>query len=259
MCRSTSSRQRLSVRRAETDFDIAQCAECRFVYVRNPRRETFHPIQQAPERIVERARHRQIKRVCDRHLARRAAPRDRLRILEVGAGWGGLAKVFSRDARYEYIGFEPSDDRAAFCRAHGLEVRHGFFAGPETAGVVDAIVFDNVLEHLEDPDLLVGAAVASLREGGLLIVLVPNVNDVRQHVRVWRERHHWQPHCHINYFSVADLERLFERHGLDLHFFGLGAAGSSRADLGLLPRVLADALGLHLLGLNVYGIKPARA
>jgi SAM-dependent methyltransferase len=250
----------LSVRFEEIDFRIVQCTNCRFVYVINPRSETFHPVQRPPAQVVDRARHRQIKRICDRHFSRRpAAAMDKPRVLEVGAGWGALAKIFSRDARYDYLGFEPSDARAAFCRAHGLAVRHGFFAGPKTAGTADAIVFDNVLEHLEDPGELVASAVAALREGGLLIVIVPNVNDVRRHVRSWRERHHWQPHCHINYFSVTDLERLFARHGLAMRFFGLEAAGSSRDDLGLLPRVLADAAGLHLLGLNVYGVKRAHS
>lgn len=138
-----------------------------------------------------------------------------------------------------------------------LEVRHGLFDGPDSIGIADAIIFDNVLEHVNDPDSLVGSAAASLREGGLLIVIVPNVRDVRRLNRAWRERHHWQPHCHINYFSAGDLDRLFARHGLSLRFFGLEAVGGVNDDFELVPRVIADAVGVHMLGLNRYGVKSA--
>ena len=42
-------------------------------------------------------------------------------------------------------------------------------------------------------------------------------------------------------------------------FFGLQALGALRDDLAFVPRMLADAVGLHPLGLNVYGVKPGAA
>ncbi len=138
-------------------------------------------------------------------------------------------------------------------------MREGLFGGSESAGTADAVIFDNVLEHVQDPRTLVREAVASLREGGVLIVIVPNLNDIRRFHRHWRERHHWQPHCHINYFSSGDLDRLFGRHGMKFRYFGLEAAGRTGDDIGLLPRVLADMVGLHLFGLNCYGVKSSSA
>jgi 2-polyprenyl-3-methyl-5-hydroxy-6-metoxy-1,4-benzoquinol methylase len=257
MCRAKPGAWRSTIRKGAATFELVNCIRCRFVYVLNPQRETFHTAQTAPAEVPERARHRQIKRVCDHHRERHLTSDAAYRVVEVGAGWGGLAQVFARDDRYRYVGLEPSADRAAFCRAHGLEVRHGLFDGPGSIGTADAIIFDNVLEHVIDPDGLVGAAVASLREGGLLIVIVPNVRDVRQLNRAWRVRHHWQPHCHINYFSAGDLDRLFARHGLGLRFFGFEAVGGVKDSFELVPRVIADAVGLHLLGLNCYGVKSA--
>lgn len=257
MCHAMPGERRSTIRKGVAKFEIAACISCRFVYVLNPQGETFHPVQAAPAEVPEKARHRQIKRVCDHYLARQPASDGTYSVVEIGAGWGGLAQVFARDDRYRYVGLEPSVDRVAFCRAHGLEVRHGLFEGPDSIGIADAIIFDNVLEHVNDPDSLVGSAVASLREGGLLIVIVPNVRDVRRLNRAWRERHHWQPHCHINYFSAGDLDRLFARHGLSLRFFGLEAVGGVNDDFELVPRVIADAVGLHMLGLNCYGVKLA--
>ena len=90
-------------------------------------------------------------------------------------------------------------------------------------------------------------------------MIVPNRHDLRRFHPAWRDRHYWQPHCHINYFSRADLERLFGAYDMKLCFFGFEAVGGLRDDAGLLPRVIADSLGLHVLGLNAYGVKRGAA
>jgi SAM-dependent methyltransferase len=256
MCGSRESAPRRAVRHDGHLFDIVACGDCGFVFVLNPRGETFEPEQAAPAAVPEKARHRQVKRICDRWVLRGVNSAGPRRIVEVGAGWGGLAQVFSRDPRYRYLGLEPSASRAEFCRRRGFDVVEGFFDGPESVhGAVDAIVFDNVLEHVLEPDRMVGAAAAALKPGGALIVIVPNLHDVRQLRRAWRERHHWQPHCHINYFSSDHLERMFARHGLALRYFGLEAFGGRGDDLELLPRVLLDSVGMRLFGLNAYAIR----
>lgn len=258
MCGGLARTPHATVERPGARYEIARCTGCRFVFVANPGAETFDAVQNAPARVPERPRHRQIKRVCD-HLLLRGPRAGGARVaVEIGAGWGGLAQVFSRDARYRYVGFEPNVSRAEYCRARGFDVRRALFVGRESVGEVDAVIFDNVLEHLYEPDALVGAAVESLRDGGVLVVIVPNLHDVRKHFP-GGGRHSWQPHCHINYFSAGDLRRMFGRHGLSVRHFGLEAAGKSGDDVGLLPRVLADMAGVHLFGLNCYAVKSSRA
>ena len=237
-------------------FSIDRCAACDFLYVTNPSGTTFDHVQEAPAVVPEKPRHRQIKRICDAVLKPGAAADAVHQVIEVGAGWGGLAQVFSRDGGWRYTGFEPSAARAAFGRSRGFDVREGLFDSSGAAGIADAIVFDNVLEHVEEPRALVRDAARALRRGGVLVVIVPNRHDLRRFHPAWRERHYWQPHCHINYFSRGDLDRLLGAHAMRPRFFGFEAMGGLRDDAGLLPRVIADRLGLHLLGLNVYGVKP---
>ncbi len=247
-----------SLQRGAVLFRIGRCIACAFVYVVNPSGTTYDGVQMPPETVPEKPRHRQIKQLCD-HVLRRGRVQDRSpRIVEVGAGWGGLAQVFARDPGYRYTGYEPSAARAAFGRARGFDVREGLFEAAGQPDAADAVVFDNVLEHVEDPRGLVRDAVASLRPGGLLVVIVPNLYDLRRFHPAWRRRHYWQPHCHINYFARRDLVRLFSRHDMKPRFFGFEAVTGLRDDLALLPRVMADGAGLHLFGLNVYGIRPQR-
>jgi SAM-dependent methyltransferase len=259
MCGGRDRLPRVAIERDGYRFAIERCISCGFVYVTNPSGTTYDHQQDPPPEIPEKPRHRQIKRVCDDVVARRAPAGTVHRVVEVGAGWGGLARVFSRDSAWRYTGFEPSAARAAFSRARGLDVREGLFDASGAAGIADAIVIDNVLEHVEDPRALVSDAVASLRAGGVLIVIVPNRHDLRRFQRAWRDRHYWQPHCHINYFSRGDLDRLFGAHGMTPRFFGFEAVGGLSDDAGLLPRIVADRLGVHVLGLNTYGVKPGVA
>jgi SAM-dependent methyltransferase len=256
MCGTRETAPGVAIDHRGVEFAIERCARCDFLYVSNPSGTTFDHVQNAPAQVPEKARHRQIKRVCDKVLKGRARPGTPLRVVEVGGGWGGLAQVFSRDPTWQYTGFEPSAARAAFGRDRGFDMREGLFDGSGAAGIADAVVFDNVLEHVEDPRGLVRDAIATLRAGGVLVVIVPNRHDVRRFHPAWRRRHYWQPHCHINYFSKSDLDGLFAAHGMKPRFFGFEAVGGLRDDVGLLPRVVADRLGVHVLGLNAYGIKP---
>ena len=72
MCHAMPAR-RSTIRKGVAKFEIVACSSCRFVYVLNPQGETFHPVQAPPAEVPERARHRQIKRVCDHYLARQPA------------------------------------------------------------------------------------------------------------------------------------------------------------------------------------------
>lgn len=251
MCRGASHALHRVVDGAEGKFRIVRCEGCGFVFVAELNSATFRPVQQHPSAVPELPRHRQIKRLCDRMLA--PVSRGSCRVVEIGAGWGGLAQVLSRDERYAYIGFEPSASRAAFCQERGFNVRAELFRGARSTGAADAVVIDNVLEHVEDPAGLMRMAVDTLRPGGLLVVIVPNLRDLRQLSPRWRDRHHWQPHCHINYFSAAALRDLFRSCGMLLQFFGLDTLAG---DWRTAPRMIGDSLGLHFFGLNCFGIKP---
>ena len=60
--------------------------------------------------------------------------------------------------------------------AAGVHIVQDTFKGEQTA---DAIVIDNVLEHVAEPARMLDTAAASLNPGGLLIVITPNVDDIR--------------------------------------------------------------------------------
>jgi SAM-dependent methyltransferase len=104
----------------------------------------------------------------------RTARRSRPRVLEVGSFVGGFLLEAQKQG-WDMVGVDPGRDVAAFCRERGLPIFEGTL---EDAGFppasFDAVVVWNTFEQLPDPRLMLEQAVALLRNGGLLVVRVPN-------------------------------------------------------------------------------------
>ena len=171
--------------------------------------------------------------------------------MEIGCGRGELGYIM-KDDPYTYVGYEPADGLSKFGQQNGVNIVHDFFKS-ETAGAADAIVIDNVLEHVLDPQGLLSDAVATLRAGGLAIVIVPNRDDFRQIVPSWRDARHWIPPDHINYFAITDVRRMFANSKLIAKPFAFHAL--SLADFRYFPRAMLEIANISLLGHNVYAIK----
>ncbi len=185
----------------------------------------------------------------------RPTPQAPLRMLEVGAGRGDLALLLLRrfGERIAYTGIEPFGEYASVALARGLAVRlsdlEGFSAEPQ--GPFDLILMDNVLEHLVAP----GGALSALRDmlapGGALVVVVPNLRDVRRfYPSLYRRRYLWIPQEHINYFTWRTLRAIMAANGLQARYLHPPLSGP-------LPRRLAwgaKALAERLLGLSPRGL-----
>jgi len=177
-------------------------------------------------------------------------------IIEIGCGFGALASILKKEERFNYIGFEPNKVRAEFCMEHELNVIKGFFHPEFIGGKVDVVVFDNVLEHVFKPIKLIDNAISVLKKNGILIIIVPNLFDIRQYITYWRNRNHWQPNCHINYFCLKDLKRVFKDYNLKMKPFDISLLDFDQyKDLLYVPKLLCDKIGLYFMGLSVYGIK----
>jgi SAM-dependent methyltransferase len=248
LCASGQRRPRLTVFRGGESWHVAICSACGFTYVTDPRADTADHLDGPPaDEPAGRPRYRQIARLLSRLLTNGAT--DPL-VVEIGAGRGTLGRLLSR--RFQYVGFEPARGLADAARAEGLRIHLELFSPARLGGPADAVVLDNVLEHVLDPVALVREAVAALRPRGYLVVIVPNVADVRRLHPAWRARRHWVPPDHINYFRYRDIARLMSGLGLEVAGFGLSAL-SWPDDARVVPRAIAEHLGLHPFGLNLYG------
>ena len=181
-------------------------------------------------------------------------------LLDIGCGDGLFLRV-ARDAgfRVEGIEFSPEGARRAAARlgrpvAVGDLARQSHLQGP-----FDIVTLWHVLEHLESPRGMLEAARRRLAPGGLLVVAVPNLDNLPMQAAYRLARGRPLPlyeegarEPHLSHFSPVTLRRLLERHqfeAIDIvpdrcsltvpkRLIDSAAAGWTR----LLGRVLTDAI-----------------
>jgi len=106
--------------------------------------------------------------------ARRPADAGRLRVLEIGSFVGGfLAEGTARG--WDVLGVDPGRDVTAFCRGQRLPALESTIEEAHLPPAsFDAIAVWNTFDQLPDPHVLLKHAVPLLRDGGILVVRVPN-------------------------------------------------------------------------------------
>src|SRR5712692_4554250 len=128
-------------------------------------------------------------------------------VLEVGAGSGALARscapqsrmwiAADRDLRFfSRHGLDGSASRPVICDA-----RHP----PLTARSCDAVVAQHVIEHFRDPVRVLSEWAATLRRGGICVLVTPN--------RLFPHLHWFDDPTHYVLFSGEELAVLMEGAG----------------------------------------------
>jgi len=145
------------------------------------------------------------RRAIFRSLLMQAVPpaNDRL-ILDVGCGTGGNTVAF-RDL-YTCVGIDPSLDAVTFARQRfpGVEFRHGYAPQDcrDLLARADAVLFLDVLEHVQDDFALVSQLLAGMKPGAYLFIAAPGDPDL------------WGPHDrgfeHERRYSLQRFRMLWE-------------------------------------------------
>lgn len=104
----------------------------------------------------------------------KSVKRSRPRVLEIGSFVGGFLLEGQKQG-WDMVGVDPGQDVTAFCRKRGLPVFEGTLEEAHfTPGSFDAVVVWNTFDQLPDPRILLEQAVLLLRNGGFLVLRVPN-------------------------------------------------------------------------------------
>jgi 2-polyprenyl-3-methyl-5-hydroxy-6-metoxy-1,4-benzoquinol methylase len=148
-------------------------------------------------------------------------PVEGLRILDVGCGWA-QALLYFKNKGMDCYGFDPAPEAIEYGLRKGLSVQHAGIDRMDVFGSIkfDVVMLKNVLEHLPNPfEVLKEIHQKVLKEGGLLIIDVPNEFNVFQ--TAGRDVHglgDWwvAPPGHLNYFSKDTLVNLINGAGYEV-------------------------------------------
>jgi 2-polyprenyl-3-methyl-5-hydroxy-6-metoxy-1,4-benzoquinol methylase len=160
-----------------------------------------------------------LRGVCLNRRANRVLPLvdgTPIRILDIGAGDGRFLKRMHAQG-CDCVGIElegPTFDRSSRC--NGVRIISGDVtdAGFESASL-DAITIWHVLDHITTPLETVRCCFEKLREGGLLVVEVPNLGSW-QGILTGDKYFHLDPPRHVYQFTHAALHALLTRVGFDI-------------------------------------------
>lgn len=169
-------------------------------------------------------------------------------LLDVGCAHGWFLQAAAARG-YRATGVEPDREVAARAAVQGAPVIPGFFPDALPAGATyDAISFNDVFEHLPDPQAMAAAARARLNPGGVLILNLPLADGAIFRLarvaarlgmsgplaRMWQEG---LPSPHLAYYSTRNLTRLMRAHGFNVVGAGRLPAMTTK---GLWPRIRYD-------------------
>lgn len=169
---------------------------------------------------------------------------ETIRMLDVGCGYGFSAKL-ARERGFEVTALEVSSSgREITSKIAGIDPLPVSFEDYDPSSEFDVVLMSQVIEHMRDINLCVAKAHKMLANRGILILAMPNFNNIIRVLFGARDPY-VRPPMHLNYFTPASSRALLKRHGCD----AVRIAGVSR--LG------SHSLVKHL-GLNLHAVRLIR-
>jgi 2-polyprenyl-3-methyl-5-hydroxy-6-metoxy-1,4-benzoquinol methylase len=189
------------------------------------------------------------------------------RVLDVGCDTGRLGEILRRDKNCVVHGIE-RDPRAA--AEAGSRLDHVDVRPVESEASLsgftdfDVVMFLDVLEHLYDPWSVLRGARSTLRSGGVILSVVPNIAHLSVVRRLLAGRFEYQEHgtmdkTHLRWFTRRSFAQALEEAGFVAvrieaipvvpYLQALPRIGSALAER--LGRWMPDQLGGSLLGIGM--------
>jgi 2-polyprenyl-3-methyl-5-hydroxy-6-metoxy-1,4-benzoquinol methylase len=220
VCRATQRGHILS----RYGVDVYRCAECDHRYI-SPRvkfevamglyadDKTASDIYTQPLQVEVD----EIKYQYGLDLIAKLDPPARQRIMDIGCGAGVFLRTAEHNGWSQCVGIDVNERYAAVYRnAPGVQFISANFESLDPTRLgrdYDCIAMWSVLEHLYDLHGILRTLKALLKQGGLLFILVPNVDSLA--TRLMRSLSPTFTWKHTSHFCADSLRRLMAMHRLE--------------------------------------------
>ena len=213
------------IERGESPFEVLECSNCALVFV-HPHPETGalkgHYGESYYSEWINQQKAKRI-RMWESRLNRINKLRPSGKLLDVGCGEGLFLRL-AQDNGWQIRGTELSLYASKFAsEALGTEIYCGQLHQASFAdNSFDVVTMWHVLEHVEDPKSYLEEVHRVLKPNGLLVLSVPNVNDLVMQLayRATRRRKLKlfsvnDKEVHLYHFSAKTLRTYFDKTGFD--------------------------------------------
>ncbi len=217
-CTSGVSTVRYVYSVGEKQCDILSCHECGMMFARPV------PISVLTERQMDSVGdaelfHNRLLRWLHRNFVvkreirhvKRLLKRERFTMLDIGCGTGWTTRIW-QELGAEVTGMEPSPARSKVASdQYGFPVIASYVEDLACEEKFDVIVMRHVLEHFADPYMVLTKVKGHLKDGGLLVVIVPNIDCIGRYL--FGAKWSWILPWHCNFFTPSSIFRIAERAG----------------------------------------------
>jgi 2-polyprenyl-3-methyl-5-hydroxy-6-metoxy-1,4-benzoquinol methylase len=135
------------------------------------------------------------------------------KLLDIGSGTGDFLKVM-RDAKWDVMGIEPSDDARDFStKSSMLDVRSESEIDLLPDASFDVVTMWHVLEHVPKLNERVKDLKRLIKPDGLIIIAVPNCESLD--AKIYGDK--WAAYDvprHLYHFAPQDITSLFANHSM---------------------------------------------
>jgi len=152
-------------------------------------------------------------------------PKQPKTIIDIGCGNGAFAEVLKEQTGAEVWGIEYMDREAQVAKDKLHKVYSGKcedYIDELPDQYFDAVYFNDVLEHLVDPYMVLDKIKSKLSKGGVVISSIPNVRYHNTFMRVlikkdWRyEDFGVMDRTHLRFFTKKSIRAMYEDLGYDV-------------------------------------------
>ncbi len=112
----------------------------------------------------------------------------------------------------------------------------------------DLVILDNILEHLDRPDIVIRKILPTLKKSSKVYVSVPNKYNIKNIYDFEKEYHHYKEHIQV--FTNSSINKIFLKNGFkSFNYF------SQIYYFSIFPQITLSFLNLPLFGLyKIYRI-----
>jgi len=141
-------------------------------------------------------------------------------IVDVGCGEGiTLGRMKERYPASKVFGIDFLNENISICRKYNLDVVRGdiYNLSDINSGSIDAIIFMEVIEHLDYPDIAMGEIHRILKKSGKVIIVFPNdvVFKVAR-ILTFRFKEAFYDVGHKRQWSPQEIQEFIKSHGFDI-------------------------------------------